>query len=171
MTRKQGITIVILLIVGIYVAWMIMGLAAWSELASERDRTEKDFETDAERIKWLGQFLPVPIPADAANIRFEYLGWLDWSLKASFRLPAESFEAFSKSVAQLKPTRDGRLSFAIHEKNLVGSISLTPKGRLVEFGCGEAYPPLTSTPTSLPASAPAEKAAVVDEPDADAHVD
>ena len=80
-------------------------------------RDETDFRSDAARIAFMQETLTVPIPPDAADIRFKYVEWMDMYLRASFRLPPESLEAFQSELAKHEPDGPNRWR-VIHKKLL-----------------------------------------------------
>ncbi|MHC4986632.1 MAG: hypothetical protein ACYTFO_10820 [Planctomycetota bacterium] len=80
-------------------------------------RDESDFRSDAARIAFMQETLTVPIPPDATDIRLRYSEWMDMYLKASFRLPPASLEAFRSELAKHGPDGPNRWR-VIHKKLL-----------------------------------------------------
>ena len=82
-------------------------------------RDEADFRSDAARIAFMQETLTVPIPADATDIRFRYVKWMDYYLKASFTLPPASLEAFRAGLDEHEP--DGPNRWRVVHKKLIGA--------------------------------------------------
>jgi len=97
--------------------------------------TEKDFKTDAERVAYLQQFVPMQIPPEAGSIRIRMVQWQDWNLKASFVLPKEAFARFGESLATLEPAAEGRRRFESKDRPSVGAIEIVPRTRQVKLSC------------------------------------
>ena len=97
--------------------------------------TEADFSTDTERRAFLQKHVPVQIPYQAGDIRFEYDGRLEETLVASFVLPQDVFESYRQSV--IGPEAMGRrvLDFAATRGQMRGTIEFIPDERKVKLDC------------------------------------
>lgn len=63
--------------------------------------TEKDLASNAERIEFLNEYVPITVPAEARNIKFTFISWQDWSLELTFVLPPNDFVEFGDQLQQV----------------------------------------------------------------------
>lgn len=91
--------------------------------------TERDFDSNQARIAFVQEFVPATIPADATDIRIEYVSWLDWSLDASLRLTEGSAEEF---IVAMEPFAG---VYRMPDKGVRGDIRVDAAKNLVMIHC------------------------------------
>ena len=61
-------------------------------------RTESDFATRQERLRFLSEYSPIPVPASAEAIHFRWVDFMEWDMTCSFSASRADISAIMKRV-------------------------------------------------------------------------
>jgi hypothetical protein len=67
--------------------------------------SENDFQTNSERLEFVNQHLPEPLPAEANVRKIRYASWQDWNLASVVDMPSSNGQDYINRIRELSDSK------------------------------------------------------------------